>query len=70
MRASLLSQPSCTDLSEEELAQVRGGIFRYDGGAATGTGGVLISPFPAGVFSSNASNVWQAASWRAVHAWR
>jgi hypothetical protein len=47
MRATLLSQPSNTELSEEELAQVRGAIFRYAGGAGN-ENGALIPPLAGG----------------------
>jgi bacteriocin-like protein len=69
MRATLLSQPSNTELSEEELAQVSGGIFRYAGGAGN-ENGALIPPLQAGVFSSNGIKVWEAGNWQSVHAWR
>jgi hypothetical protein len=69
MRVSLLSRPTDTELSEEELAQVRGAIIRYAGGAGN-ENGVLIPPLQAGVFTSNGIKVWEAANWGAVHAWR
>ena len=69
MRATLLGQPSNTELSEEELAQVRGGIFRYPGGVGN-QNGVLVLPLQAGVFRSNGIKVWEAGNWQSVHAWR
>jgi hypothetical protein len=54
MRATLLGQPSNTELSEEELAQVRGGIFRYAGGVGN-QNGVLVLPLQAASSGQTAS---------------